>query len=48
MLIILNLISIDSLLKTVLYIATYLIIGYDILKEAWEGILKGELFDENF
>lgn len=30
------------------YIAVYLIIGYDILAEAAEGIFKGKVFDENF
>lgn len=35
--------------KGILYfIVVYLIIGYDILKEAVEGILHGEVFDENF
>lgn len=31
-----------------LYLITYIIIGYDVLKEAVEGILHGEVFDENF
>ncbi len=31
-----------------LYLATYLLIGYDILKKAWKGILHGQVFDENF
>ena len=31
-----------------LYIIAYLIIGFDILKEAFESIFKGEIFDENF
>ena len=30
------------------YIVIYLIIGYDILHESIEGILHGEVFDENF
>ena len=29
------------------FLAVYLIIGYDILREAAEGILHGEVFDEN-
>lgn len=32
----------------VLYIIPYLIIGYDILKKAFWGIVHGEVFDENF
>ena len=30
------------------FLVPYFIIGYDILKEAFEGIIKGRLFDENF
>ena len=26
----------------------YLIVGYDILKKAWKGILNRQVFDENF
>ena len=32
----------------VLYMVPYFIIGYDILKKAWKGILKRQVFDENF
>lgn len=31
-----------------LYVIVYLIIGFDILKKAWRGILNGRVFDENF
>ncbi|MCR5148628.1 MAG: cadmium-translocating P-type ATPase [Eubacterium sp.] len=31
-----------------LYLAAYLIVGYDVLKKAIKGILKGQVFDENF
>lgn len=31
-----------------LYLIVYLIIGGDILKKAWRGILNGRVFDENF
>lgn len=31
-----------------LYMVPYLIIGYDILRKAFLGIIHGELFDENF
>ena len=35
-------------LRLVLYLVVYLIIGYDILKKAWLGIIHGRVFDENF
>ncbi len=31
-----------------LHLVAYLIIGYDILKKAWLGIINGRVFDENF
>ena len=31
-----------------LYLAAYLIVGYDVLKKAVKGIVKGQVFDENF
>ena len=31
-----------------LYLASYLVIGYDILKKAFRGIIKGQVMDENF
>ena len=34
--------------SAVLYLASYLTIGYDILKKAGHGILSGRVFDENF
>ena len=34
--------------KFLLYLIVYLIIGYDILKKAWLGIINGRVFDENF
>ena len=35
-------------LRLSLYLAVYLIIGGDILKKAWKGIINGRVFDENF
>ena len=32
----------------IIYIITYLIVGFDILKKAFRNIKKGEVFDENF
>lgn len=34
--------------RFLLYLIIYLIIGYDILKKAWLGIIHGRVFDENF
>lgn len=35
-------------IEIVAYLIPYLIIGYDILKKAFLGIMHGEVFDENF
>ncbi|MBO4798604.1 MAG: hypothetical protein J5494_07560, partial [Candidatus Methanomethylophilaceae archaeon] len=35
-------------LKLILYAAVYLEIGYDVLRKAGLGILRGRVFDENF
>lgn len=35
-------------LEGILYLIPYLVIGYDILRKAVKGILKGQVFDENF
>ena len=43
-----RLFSIEGLPGTLLYLAAYLIIGYDILRKAGKGILRGQVFDENF
>ncbi len=32
----------------VLYLVPYIIVGYDVLRKAWKGILKKQVFDENF
>lgn len=38
----------SGLLQLALYLAAYLIIGYDILRKAGKGILNRRVFDENF
>lgn len=48
MLIAINLLPIKGLLRAALYFAAYIIIGGDILKKAFKGILNRRLFDENF
>lgn len=35
-------------LEEILYLIPYFVIGYDILRKAVKGILKGQVFDENF
>ncbi|MGI6053494.1 MAG: heavy metal translocating P-type ATPase [Clostridium sp.] len=39
---------VTGILRLVSYLAAYLIIGYDILRKAWRGILNRRMFDENF
>lgn len=48
MLILLNLVPMSGMLKTVLFLLCYLIIGYQVLRKAVRGILNGQVFDENF
>ena len=48
MLIALKLIPVTGVLQLALYLVAYLVIGYDILKKAWKGILNRQVFDENF
>ena len=38
----------QGMLRFVLYMINYLIIGYDILKKAFKGIVHGQVFDECF
>ena len=47
MLIALKLIPVTGILQLALYLVVYGIIGYDILKKAWKGILNRQVFDEN-
>lgn len=42
------LLPVAGTVRLLLYAATYLIIGYDILRRAVRGILRGQVFDENF
>ena len=43
----LHLTEIEGWWRLAAFLVVYLIIGYDILREAAEGILHGEVFDEN-
>ena len=44
----LYLLPVTGWLRLGLYLVTYLVIGYDILKKAGQGIANGRVFDENF
>ena len=48
LLIFLKLVSLPTWLSVVLYLAAYIVIGYDILRKAFNGILNKQVFDENF
>lgn len=48
LLVALNLLPIEGIAAMALYLAAYLIIGYDILRKAGKGIINGRVFDENF
>ena len=41
-------IPVTGWLRLALYLVTYVVIGYDIMKKAGQGILNGRVFDENF
>ena len=48
MVILLNIVPVKGLFQLLLYLAAYLVIGYDILKKAGKGIVNRRVFDENF
>ncbi len=48
LLVIFSKISVNPYLKFALFMIPYLIIGYDILKKAFKGIMNRQIFDENF
>lgn len=41
-------IQLPKAVQIALFLIPYIVIGYDILREAFENILHGEVFDENF
>lgn len=45
---VIKLFAIGGIAGTLLYLAAYGIIGYDILRKAGKGIVRGQVFDENF
>ena len=48
MVIVLSFIPVTGLPRFVLYMLSYLIVGYDILRKAVKGIIRGQVFDECF
>lgn len=40
--------EINKYIQLAMYLVSYLVIGYDILKKAIKGIFKAQVFDENF
>ena len=48
MLIALQFLPVTGIVRFALYLAAYLVIGFDILKKAGKGIKNGRVFDENF
>lgn len=48
MMVVLDILPTTGILRFVLYMIPYLIIGYDILRKAFRGILNRRVFDENF
>lgn len=41
-------VSLDGWLRAGLYLIPYLVVGHDILRKAWKGIINRQVFDENF
>ena len=48
LLIVLNFIPATGIVRFILYLVPYLVIGYDILLKALKGIKNRQVFDENF
>lgn len=47
-LVIASLIPEETILRPIVFLISYVIIGYDIIKKAVLGIIHGQVFDENF
>ena len=48
LIVVFSLLPAEGYLRFVLFMIQYLVIGYDILKKAFKGILNKQVFDENF
>ena len=48
LLVVLHFIPVEGYARMALYMIPYLVIGYDILRKAFKGIMNCQVFDENF
>lgn len=48
LMIVLHFIPVTGVLRFLLYLIPYIVIGYNILINAFKGIINGQVFDENF
>ncbi|MBR5756955.1 MAG: heavy metal translocating P-type ATPase, partial [Firmicutes bacterium] len=48
LLVVLHFVPLTGYARFIAYLVPYLIVGYDILKKAFKGILNKQIFDENF
>ena len=48
LMVILAFLPLQGMIRFLFYLIPYLVIGYDILRKAWKGILNKQVFDENF
>ena len=47
LMIILHFVPAEGIVRFILYIVPYLIVGYDVLRKAWKGIINRQAFDES-
>ena len=48
LMIILHFVPVKGIIRFLLYLIPYFVIGYDILRKAFKGIMNHQVFDENF
>ena len=48
LMIVLSKLPVEGYVRFLLFLIPYIVIGYDILKKAFKGILNRQVFDENF
>ena len=48
LMIILHFVPVKGVIRFLLYLIPYFVIGYDILRKAFKGIMNHQVFDENF
>ena len=47
LMVILHFVPVEGILRFTLYMIPYLIVGYDVLRKAWKGIVNRQAFDES-